>query len=185
MTMTMMTVVRCFDLRRLVPAQSGGPPGLPSQRAEQEWRHGDGHLQGLPGRRQSVWLQPGRAVNEHSWSFSVSLTLYANWLYYQGSGKPLTFTLGVGKVIKGWDRGLVQTCPGEQVQCSQWRWVAGCLLQGYYIIQQAKHFRQSTLTLGPFLFNSWWKTDLFTCKNHHSSTKLWILEFFWRVGRKK
>ena len=66
MTMTMMTVVRCFDLRCLVPAQSGGPPGLPSQRAEQERRHGAGHLQGLPGRWEGVRLQPGRAVNEPS-----------------------------------------------------------------------------------------------------------------------
>lgn len=30
-------------------------------------------------------------------------------------GKPLQFTLGDGKVIPGWEKGLGRTCPGEQV----------------------------------------------------------------------
>ena len=30
-------------------------------------------------------------------------------------GDPISFTLGAGRVIKGWDRGLVKTCPGEKV----------------------------------------------------------------------
>ena len=47
----------------------------------------------------------------------VSLAAWSMFDSNQGSDEPLTFTLGVGKVIKGWDRGLVQTCPGEQVQC--------------------------------------------------------------------
>ena len=28
---------------------------------------------------------------------------------------PISFKLGAGKVIKGWERGLAKTCPGEQV----------------------------------------------------------------------
>ena len=32
----------------------------------------------------------------------------------QGSD-PISFKLGAGLVIKGWERGLVNTCPGEQV----------------------------------------------------------------------
>ena len=28
---------------------------------------------------------------------------------------PLSFQLGSGQVISGWERGLVRTCPGEQV----------------------------------------------------------------------
>ncbi|KAM0790285.1 hypothetical protein ACM66B_005587 [Microbotryomycetes sp. NB124-2] len=29
-------------------------------------------------------------------------------------GKPFTFTLGKGQVIKGWDQGLLDMCPGEK-----------------------------------------------------------------------
>merc|ERR1719305_424849 len=29
-------------------------------------------------------------------------------------GTPFTFTLGVGQVIQGWDKGLVGICPGEK-----------------------------------------------------------------------
>ena len=28
-------------------------------------------------------------------------------------GRPITFTLGIGQVIKGWDQGLLDMCPGE------------------------------------------------------------------------
>ena len=62
--MTMITLGRWLDILCSVPARGGGPPGLPAQRAEQERRHGAGHLQGIPGRWQGVRLQPGRAVNE-------------------------------------------------------------------------------------------------------------------------
>ena len=33
----------------------------------------------------------------------------------QEAEEPLSFTLGAGRVIKGWDRGLAKTCPGEKV----------------------------------------------------------------------
>ncbi|OCK82509.1 hypothetical protein K432DRAFT_380330 [Lepidopterella palustris CBS 459.81] len=29
-------------------------------------------------------------------------------------GQPLTFTVGKGQVIKGWDQGLLDMCPGEK-----------------------------------------------------------------------
>ncbi|KAF2255122.1 hypothetical protein BU26DRAFT_527956 [Trematosphaeria pertusa] len=29
-------------------------------------------------------------------------------------GQPLSFTVGVGQVIKGWDQGLLDMCPGEK-----------------------------------------------------------------------
>ncbi|KAF1830977.1 hypothetical protein BDW02DRAFT_591505 [Decorospora gaudefroyi] len=29
-------------------------------------------------------------------------------------GQPLTFTVGQGQVIKGWDQGLLDMCPGEK-----------------------------------------------------------------------
>ncbi|PVH96613.1 hypothetical protein DM02DRAFT_598882 [Periconia macrospinosa] len=29
-------------------------------------------------------------------------------------GSPLTFTVGTGQVIKGWDQGLLDMCPGEK-----------------------------------------------------------------------
>ncbi|GAA5915336.1 hypothetical protein JCM5296_000047 [Sporobolomyces johnsonii] len=31
-------------------------------------------------------------------------------------GQPFVFTLGVGQVIKGWDQGLMDMCPGEKRQ---------------------------------------------------------------------
>ena len=33
----------------------------------------------------------------------------------QEAEEPLSFTLGAGRVIAGWDRGLAKTCPGEKV----------------------------------------------------------------------
>lgn len=30
--------------------------------------------------------------------------------------QPFTFQLGVGQVIKGWDQGLVDMCPGDKVR---------------------------------------------------------------------
>ena len=29
--------------------------------------------------------------------------------------EPISFSLGAGQVIRGWDRGLTGSCPGEQV----------------------------------------------------------------------
>ncbi|USP82324.1 uncharacterized protein yc1106_09598 [Curvularia clavata] len=31
-----------------------------------------------------------------------------------GRGSPLAFTVGQGQVIKGWDQGLLDMCPGEK-----------------------------------------------------------------------
>jgi FK506-binding protein 2 len=31
-----------------------------------------------------------------------------------GRGSPLTFVVGKGQVIKGWDQGLLDMCPGEK-----------------------------------------------------------------------
>ncbi len=32
------------------------------------------------------------------------------------NNKPINFRLGEGRVIKGWDQGLLRTCPGEQLR---------------------------------------------------------------------
>ena len=50
--------------RLLVSKRGGVTAELRALRAEQEWRHGAGHLQGLPGGRQGVRLQRGRGADQ-------------------------------------------------------------------------------------------------------------------------
>lgn len=39
------------------------------------------------------------------------------WLKQTNTGTPFEFTLGAGQVIKGWDQGLNEMCPGGK--CSR------------------------------------------------------------------
>merc|ERR1719219_2545098 len=44
-------------------------------------------------------------------------TLYADGTQFDSSiprGEPLTFPVGTGRVIKGWDQGLLDMCVGEK-----------------------------------------------------------------------
>ncbi|EMD65886.1 hypothetical protein COCSADRAFT_140265 [Bipolaris sorokiniana ND90Pr] len=43
-----------------------------------------------------------------------------------GRGTPLSFTVGSGQVIKGWDQGLLDMCPGEKRKLTiQPKWAYG------------------------------------------------------------
>lgn len=46
-------------------------------------------------------------------------------------GQPLSFTVGKGQVIKGWDEGLLDMCPGEKRKLTiQAEWAYGARAMG-------------------------------------------------------
>ncbi|MEI2261333.1 FKBP-type peptidyl-prolyl cis-trans isomerase [Stenotrophomonas indicatrix] len=79
---------------------SGPPPGGTIATFERiDTQPGSG-AEAMPGQKVSVhytgWIYDERADNKHGKTFDSSVE----------RGEPLTFTLGAGQVIRGWDEGV-------------------------------------------------------------------------------
>ncbi|KAI8867258.1 hypothetical protein GQ42DRAFT_109401, partial [Ramicandelaber brevisporus] len=62
---------------------------------------------------------PRRSTNGDKLTMHYRGTLFSDGSQFDASydrGEPLDFTLGKGKVIKGWDQGLLGMCVGEKRQ---------------------------------------------------------------------
>ncbi|KAH7402808.1 hypothetical protein BKA66DRAFT_507679 [Pyrenochaeta sp. MPI-SDFR-AT-0127] len=55
--------------------------------------------------------QAGDKINVH---YRGTLTDGSEFDASYNRGQPLSFTVGQGQVIKGWDQGLLDMCPGEK-----------------------------------------------------------------------